>query len=185
MKAIRFIGGVAVGLFLAGIVPAIIALAPMVALFQSWTPVTMPADAAMIANWQAQRATFDQLVTMARDDTRLKMVGPDWIEPPTLDEAGITAARLARYRTLLAQAGAPQGLRRTGDTLHFIATSYGMVVHGASKAYVYRAGAYDKYDSALTDDLEAAARDARAQGERHFYGLHALSDGWFLERRED
>lgn len=186
MKAIRIIAGVAVGLFLAGIVPAVLSLGPMVALFRSWTPVAMPDDAAMIANFHAKRETFDALVAMAGEDTRLTMIGPDWIEPPTLSEAGVSVARVARYRALFMEAGASQGLRRTGDTLRFIATSYGMVVHGASKAYVFTPTPRGKYDTNdAHDDLDTAAREARAAGERHFYGVHIIDAHWAIEMRED
>jgi hypothetical protein len=44
-------------------------------------------------------------------------------------------------------------------------------------------GKYDTNDA--HDDLDAAAREARAAGERHFYGVHIIDAHWTIELRED
>src|SRR3954466_14222971 len=52
-------------------------------------PFDHPADDALIAKWQNNRADFDQLITMFVADQDLDKVGDNWMEPDSLADAGI------------------------------------------------------------------------------------------------
>ena len=116
-----------------------------------------PSDDAMIAHWELHRDTFEELVAMVHDDTRLKRVGKDYTEPEDLQAAGISPQRLALYRELCRRAGLPGGFFREGRSVEFLFHASGIPVSGSAKSFVYDE-ARPSGDE-VTGDLEKAAAE--------------------------
>lgn len=135
-------------------------------------PVTLPDDAALIANWRAHRSTFAQLVAMLRQDERLQRLGETWIEPADPVDAGLTPERLAVYRRLMRDAGLV-GVARHGARFEFTAFASGLAVSGAAKGYTF--GALPLPADEMSGDL-----DTDGAGPRRMLLYRKFAPGWWL-----
>jgi hypothetical protein len=62
-------------------------------------------DEDLLASFQKFRTTFEQLQQMIATDSKLYRVDEDWTDPRDPRDAGVSSARTAKYRRLLAEAG--------------------------------------------------------------------------------
>lgn len=169
MRKFLLIGMAALGLLtLAGVMIA----GPFVAALAPWTQGSgpRPSDAAMIAHWQAHRATFERLAAMVAEDATLTRIGADFVMP----EVAIDGERLALYRRLMREAGI-LGINHYGPQIEFVYFTQGVAVSGGAKSFCF--GRPADFAEQFDGDLDAAHA-----GRRGGYTLQRRIEGeWWLQ----
>jgi hypothetical protein len=117
---------------------------------------------------------------MLEQDQRLNGVGSDWTDPGRR-AAGLSTARLERYRELLRSTGVREGVWRTSDvegadTVWFTAQYNGNVASSDEKGYVYATDSPGE----LFDSLDPFP--SRAEG---LIAYRHISGNWYLYRAID
>ncbi|HYX72053.1 MAG TPA: hypothetical protein VE732_04725 [Nitrososphaera sp.] len=107
----------------------------------TWTSGDIPhkSDEELIANFQAHRSEFNQLLEMISQDKGLQRVDDNWTRPENPQTIGISQERIDAYRKLFGSAGVPRGFYAFHDegVFEFIASAQGLAVSGSSKGYIY------------------------------------------------
>lgn len=107
-----------------------------------------PTDSQLAQRFSQHRAQFDQLVEMARADSELVRIAPDftWTRksvawPRGESELGFSRSRWSQYRQLFQTLGLEAGLlQRPQDVprvIHLLAQTKGLVTSGSVKGYAY------------------------------------------------
>ncbi|MES2445045.1 MAG: hypothetical protein V4574_19650 [Pseudomonadota bacterium] len=107
-----------------------------------------PSDAAMAREFSERRRSFDALLQMVRQETRVTRVAPDfiWIDGArNVAEADraryLPDARLARYRKLFRALDLGSGVvRRHDGSVGFLRSSSGIVPSGSGKEFLWAPG---------------------------------------------
>jgi hypothetical protein len=94
---------------------------------------THPTDQALIANFRAHQAEFNQLLQMFQADVDVGRIAPDFTDKP------IPLRRWNEYRRLYRSLGLEAGIEGYGtkDFIWFHSSSSGLATSGSSKGYVY------------------------------------------------
>lgn len=138
---------------------------------------THPTDAAMLAQFQAERGSLEELVRMIAEDPKLIRLAPDFTRPEDLGSTGVPAERIAAYRRLCAKAGIAHGLSHYGNAIEFIVHTQGLAISGSAKGFVYAANA-DTGATVVEGDLDAAAASAK---DKDVLLMRRIGDNWWLE----
>lgn len=140
-------------------------------------------DADLMANFAANRTTFEQMLRMATEDQELSAVAPDH-ESSKSDALGagrVSNERIREYRRLLAIADVPIGFFRPGywagdpdiDVVAFYSSATGSAVStGEQKGYVHSPVPLSPVFPNLDDKTPFRMLDSR--------GFRYLGDGWYL-----
>jgi hypothetical protein len=119
-----------------------------------------PSDAAMIRNLERHRAVFEHLIAMIREDKGLERVDDDWTRPDDPATIGVSAARIAEYRRLFAEAGISRGFYSFNDatTITFMAYASGLSISGCSKSYIFTGKPPEELVDEPLDAFHAASK---------------------------
>ena len=117
-----------------------------------------PADQELQANFTKNEADFELLVRMAKEDSKVLRIAPDftWLDnnadwPRPESELGFSTQRWKEYQSLFSRLGLPAGiLNYQPDVVMFLASTKGLVTGGSSKGYAYSL----KEPSPIVDSLE-------------------------------
>jgi len=136
-----------------------------------------PTDDAMLADFNRQRATLEELVHMIEQDPKLERLAPDFLRPDDPSSAEVSADRIATYRRLCAQAGIAHGFSHYGDTIEFIEHTRGLSIAGSAKGFVY--APYPDADATIVaGDLDAAAASLK---DKDVLLQRKIDGNWWLE----
>ena len=104
-----------------------------------------PTDAQLLDRFSLERATFESLLSMFREDRSLGRVAPDFTRPDDPATVGVSAQRVSEYRRLCKALGLQSGIEGYDgkSTIWFNASSTGLAVTGSGKGYAYVASAPD------------------------------------------
>ncbi len=107
-----------------------------------WTSgdIPHPSDADMLANFQAHKAEFTQLVGMAQEDKdKFRTVG-DLSSQDYLSNSGIPQTRVGEYQKSCRKLDLPRGITiyENAEVIEFTVSTQGLTVGGSSKSYIYR-----------------------------------------------
>lgn len=119
-----------------------------------------PADQAMLAQFQEQRESLEQLVRMIAEDPKLVPLALDFTRPEDAGSAGVLPDRIAAYRRLCAKAGIAHGFRHYGNAIEFIVHTRGLSISGSAKGFVYAQNA-DADATVVEGDLDATAASSK------------------------
>lgn len=139
-------------------------------------------DAEMIQHFHENKAGFESLLEMVREDQqkvgdRLFRIDHDWNEPNDLDSYGVGPERISEYRRLFKELGVPRGFYAYDqDTYLFVASSVGIAVSGSSKGYVWSGKPLERI---INSDLDEFQRSKR----QHFL-CRPIEGNWYLERSD-
>ena len=133
-----------------------------------------PTDAAMLAQFAAQRPALAEIVDMLAHDPQVERLAPDFTRP---EPPPIPPARLADYRARLQAAGIAHGLSHYGDTIEFLVSTQGLAISGSGKSFVH--AEYAHPDATVIDgDLDAAV-DALA--DKDVLLQRRIAEHWWLQ----
>jgi hypothetical protein len=175
----------ATGRLLKGIVLTVAGLAAAMGLsvvaLIAWLTITdpfggpaHPTDAAMLAQFAAQRPALAEIVDMLAHDPQVERLAPDFTRP---EPPPMPPARLADYRARLQAAGIAHGLSHYGDTIEFLVSTQGLAISGSGKSFVH--AEYAHPDATVIDgDLDAAI-DALA--DKDVLLQRRLAEHWWLQ----
>ena len=98
-----------------------------------------PSDKALVENFQAHKADFNELLQMFLTDDGLVRVDLDRTDPKETEALGITEARLVNYRTLFRKLGLTRGISGYGGKkrILFLSSTKGLGISGSGKGYAY------------------------------------------------
>jgi hypothetical protein len=104
-----------------------------------------PADRAMISEFQGNRAAFESLLKMVREESRVTRIAEDfiWIDgAQNVDEKDqsqyLPTERLTRYRALFRTLKLESGVvRREDGSIGFLRSSSGIVTSGSGKEFIW------------------------------------------------
>jgi hypothetical protein len=107
-----------------------------------------PTDSALADRMTSYQTSFDQLISMARTDSDLVRIAPDftWTRttvawPRPKSQLGFTQARWDQYRSLFQALGLEAGLfQRPEDVprvIYLLVQTKGLVTSGSAKGYAY------------------------------------------------
>jgi len=141
-----------------------------------------PTDAQLVQRFSQHRAQFDQLIVMARADTELVRIAPDftWTRqsvawPRAESELGFSPRRWDQYRQLFQTLGLEAGvLQRPQDTprvIYLLAQTKGLVTGGSVKGYAYS-------DAELAPQCESL--DQSRGPDRRGICYKSLAPHWYL-----
>jgi hypothetical protein len=137
-----------------------------------------PADQTLETNFLKHEADFDLLVRMAKEDSTVVRIAPDftWLEnnaawPRPETELGFSNQRWEDYRRLFNKLSLPAGiLNYQPDSVMLLASTRGLVTGGSSKGYAYAV----KDPSPIFESLESVSfKDSRIAYKR-------IKGHWFL-----
>ena len=141
-----------------------------------------PTDSELAERFNRHRDLFNQLLAMARADSELVRIAPDftWTRssvawPRPKSEVGFTDDRWNQYRSLFDVLGLEAGLlQRPQDlpkVIYFMVQTKGLVTSGSVKGYAYA-------EAQLKPQCESLDRDRGAS--RYGICFRPLTDGWYL-----
>ena len=133
-----------------------------------------PTDAAMLAQFAAQRPALEEIVSMTEQDPGIERLAPDFTRP---EPPPIGPERLADYRARLQAAGIAHGLSRYGSTVTFLVSTQGLAISGSGKGFVYAEHA-DPDATVIGGDLDAAV-DALA--DKDVLLQRRIDERWWLQ----
>jgi len=132
-----------------------------------------PSDDEMIGHFKAFRVTYERLVQMLIEDKKLTSVSPDQTDPANPSSAGVTAARIVKYRQLLEQVGAHEGCQRWFGGYKVHHWDFGSLMGEARmKGYIYLTKPPRKSRRSL-DSFDPTGNDTE-DAYRH------ISGNWYL-----
>ncbi len=135
-----------------------------------------PSAATLLTNFQNQRADFERLLQMFREDTPLGRVAYDFTRPADINAApvDVPAARLDAYRALFTQLNLSAGIEGYGEkhTVWFIASTQGLSISGSAKGYAYAAQRPDL----VVEDID----HYRSEDGRSFTAYQLIEGNWYL-----
>lgn len=142
-----------------------------------------PSDQELEATFLKNEADFELLVRMAKEDSSVVRIAPDftWLKtnaawPRPLSELGFTSERWQEYRRLFSRLDLPAGiLNYQPDSIMFLASTRGLLTGGSSKGYVYSL----KDPAPIVESLEHVSfKDSRIAYKRvkgHWYLFYEVS----------
>jgi hypothetical protein len=132
-------------------------------------------DRALIETFQRNRAEFEHLREMIVADTPLQAVSAQQTWPE--DPPGISASRIAEYRSLLKKLGIRKKIWISDDrkTIEMTCSSRGISspYHNSQKGYAYYADPAD-LDMDVVDQLDSLTKKEAG------LGLRRLEGNWYL-----
>jgi hypothetical protein len=138
-----------------------------------------PSDEAMITNFDDHREEFENLRVMMQADKNLQRVAPDFIKPPDLAAAGVSAERIEQYRGLAKKLGLERGVEGydSATRVALLASCRGLSISGSSKTYVWLGAPPEPIEGrAVVFDLDEYVRKRREERRKYFDAhKHAMS----------
>jgi len=124
------------------VVKILVAVVVIAALLNSCFPFKKhPTAQLMIANFQNNKADFERLLQLFRNDSQLGRVAYDFTRPAgvTSPTADVPQERLDEYRALFTKLNLEAGIEGYGNKriVYFIASTQGLSISGSAKGYVY------------------------------------------------
>jgi hypothetical protein len=142
-----------------------------------------PSDAQLETIFREKRASFDKLVAMSNEDSKVVCIAYTftWLEdnvawPRSEDQLGFSQEKWSEYKALFDELSLKGGLDRGKSTIFLSAYAAGMVTGGNEKGYLY---SKDKQENVL-DSLD----DFRPTPGKPF-ACKKLAENWYLYRLFD
>jgi hypothetical protein len=129
-----------------------------------------PTTAALISNFRAHQAEFNQLHLMFQADASVGRITPDYTDQP------LSGQRLSEYRHLFRRLGLQSGIEGYGakDVIWFHSSASGLATSGSSKGYVYSI----QPPTPLVDDLDRASSEDGEEIYQHIEGYWYIYYEW-------
>lgn len=108
----------------------------VIVLFNMATEKDHLSDELLINNLNTDKAKYETLITMFKQDKPITVVHPTWILPKN----AISNERWNVYKRLFNELDLDAGMRSWGgnESIYFISTARGMLDSSSSKGYVYK-----------------------------------------------
>jgi hypothetical protein len=152
-------------------------LLALLAMFDPFDDPPHPTDAAMLALFQKQRPALEALAGMIKQDPQLQRLASDFTRPEDVASIGVSAERVADYRSRLQAAGIARGFSHYGDAIEFIVSTRGLAISGSAKSFVYATEA-DSDARVVDGDLDDAAA---ALTDKEVLLQRKIDGGWWLQ----
>jgi hypothetical protein len=174
MNRKRIVIGLGATVFIALAAVAIVVVAWGALMSWAWTSGAIPhkSDEALIANFKAHEAQFNQLLEMVLADKGLRRIDDDWTDPKDPQTIGVSSERIAVYRKIFRTLDIPRGFSSYQGIVEFISSSQGLAVSGSSKCYTW----LEKPPSNLVDNIETY----RAKPGASYPVFRHVQGNWYL-----
>ncbi|QUN07265.1 hypothetical protein KDN34_07535 [Shewanella yunxiaonensis] len=150
---------------------AVLVVAVMLSLHRYDTPLTTKhqTDKQLASALQRQRALYQQLIGMFREDSPLSSINPQFMEP----DAAVNVSRWQQYRQLFTLLSLDGGMREWGrGGVMFIQSVMTIAGTTSTKGYVYR----PQNPLPQYADLDKAAVDLPD----NTVAYHKVDENWYL-----
>ena len=144
-----------------------------------------PSDDALRATFVSHRADFERLVVMAKEDSHLPRIAPDftWLDDDVAwprKNVGISEQRWSDYKQLFRKIGAPEGiLNYTNPTvIMFPIVSTGSVPSGAEKGLAYSQGSLSPILKSL--DARPPKKFWNGPDRDHMLAYKPIENHWYI-----
>ena len=119
-----------------------LALVSVVSLALGFSACGSKSERSLRQQFQANRATIDQLLDMQLQDKGVVRIAPtftrlenDWSWPRS--DLGFTQERWNSYQLLFKRAGVTDGLQKDGKFIWYFVSSSGLAIAGTSRGFVF------------------------------------------------
>lgn len=148
-----------------------------------------PSDRAMIEEFQRDRAGFDALLAMVKEERKVTRIASDFIWADGISSVSeadrrrlLPDNRYARYRALFRRLDLESGVLRYDDgTIAFSRSSTGIVTSGSGKSFIWSA---DPVPSAL-DDADQRTLEEACEPQFECRTVRRMAPHWYIAFERD
>lgn len=133
-----------------------------------------PSDQSLIANFEKNQATFNELIAMIREDKGLERVDDNWTNPNDPAAVGVTNERIAKYRKMFKDLNIPRGFSSSTEPvrIELLASTSGLSISGSSKGYAF----LKNKPKPIVDNLD----DYISSDSQSSIAYRPISGNWYL-----